>query len=224
MMLRISNKTMDSWRNNRQDLLFKLSWLTNNVDFIFRLRQAMQFGEKLIFDCSFDQHMTLRESTATATQLMQCFGINRKHREPFDLHFCNVNFNAETFNIMERRHPHLRSQKYPINLHEGSYLDMFPKEKLVYLTQHCHNDLTVFDPDSIYIVGAAVNKKNQEPWSLMKARELNLKVARLPLHRLDWGCGLLSLDDTMKFMLGIKSTRNWDALKLLLGRKSVTKS
>lgn len=179
----------------------------------------MQFGEKLIFDCSFEQYMTTRESTAAATQLLKCFGKNRLHKEPFDLHFCNVNFNAETFNTMERRIPHLRSQKFPINLHEGSYLDMFPKEKLVYLTQHCRNDLTDFDPDSIYIVGAVVNKKNQEPLSLMKARELNLKMARLPLHRLDWGCGLLSLDDTMEIMLAIKSTRNWDAVKLLLRKK-----
>lgn len=45
---------------------------------------------KLIFDCGFENEMTRREIENTAKQLMLCFGLNRDHRIPFDLNFCNL--------------------------------------------------------------------------------------------------------------------------------------
>lgn len=186
----------------------------------------MQFGQKIIFDCSYDQYMTRREANSAAKQLMISFADNRRHKDPFDLHFCNVNFNGETFNGLQRYIPNLRSPTFPTNLCEGSYLDLFPKEKLVYLTPHCRNDLTDYDPDSIYIIGAMVDTKNHEPLSMIKAKELNLKMARLPLDRyLDWGSNsgkTLTLDQMMKIMLEFKMSRKWDcALKHVPRRKIV---
>lgn len=46
---------------------------------------------------------------------------------------------------------------FPLNIHEDSYLNHFPKEKLVYLTPHCRNDLEEFNHDDIYIIGAMVD-------------------------------------------------------------------
>lgn len=186
----------------------------------------MQFGDKIIFDCSYDQYMTKREANSAAKQLVISFAENRQHKDPFDLHFCNVNFNGDTFSRMQRHIPNLRSPEFPTNLCEGSYLDLFPKENLVYLTPHCRNDLTEYDPDSIYIIGAMVDTTNHEPLSLIKAKELNLKIARLPLDRyLDWGSNsgkTLTLDQMMKIMLGLKTSRSWDcALKHVPRRKIV---
>lgn len=192
---------------------------------IFRLRQAMQFGEKLIFDCSYDQYMNKQEAKSAAKQLMITFAENRKHREPFDLHFCNVNFDGETFSKLQQYMPTLRNKSFPLNVHEGSYLDLFPKEQLVYLTPHCRNDLTEYDPEAIYIVGAMVDMRNHEPLSLMKAKELNLKMARLPLDKyLDGGASgskSLTLDQMMRIMLSIKTSGNWGTALAHVPRRKV---
>ncbi|XP_037051162.1 mitochondrial ribonuclease P protein 1 homolog [Bradysia coprophila] len=194
-LLRIERKTINSWRNNR----------------LFR---AMQHGEKLIFDCSYDEHMTVIEAKNAANQLTMSFSDNRRDREPFDLHFCNVNFNSVTMKHMERNLPTMRNQEFPMNLHECSYADVFPREQLLYLTPHCDDDLTEYDPNMIYIVGAMVDKRVQSPLSVGKVRELNLKMARLPLNRyLKWGEGFrkfLTLDQMVRIMLDLKRTGKWE--------------
>lgn len=184
----------------------------------------MQFGEKLIFDCSYDEHMTSREAKNAAKQLMYCFAENRLHREPFDLHFCNANFNGDTMKQLGRHIPTIRNKDFPLHLHEGSFLDLFPREQLTYLTPHCENDLIDYDPDMIYIVGAMVDKSNQKPLSSSKAKKLDLKMARLPLDKhLNWGNGggkCLTLDQMIRIMLELKKSRNWeDALKHVPRRK-----
>lgn len=189
----------------------------------------MQFGDKIIFDCSYDQYMTRKEAQAAAKQLMFSYAENRQHKDPFDLHFCNVNYSGDTFTRLASNIPNLRAPDFPLNLHEGSYLDVFPKEKLVYLTPHCRDDLTEYDPEAIYIIGAMVDTKNHEPLSLIKAKELNLKIARLPLDRyLDWGHSsgkTLTLDQMIKIMLDLKMHRNWDAaLKHVPRRKIATET
>lgn len=47
---------------------------------------------------------------------------------------------------------------FPLNVHTNSYLDLFPKEQLVYLTPHCREELRTYDHDAIYIIGGIVDK------------------------------------------------------------------
>ena len=194
---------------------------------IFRLRQAMQFGNKLIFDCSYEQHMSTFERRATAKQLLIGFSNNRKHKDPFDLHFCNVDFNGDTMKQLERYIPTMRNTSFPLHLHEGSLLDVFPKkEELVYLTPHCKEILTKYDPDSTYIIGAMVDKSGRPSLSLAKCKELGIRMAKLPLERyLEWGAGSnksLTLDQMTKIMLDLKDGKSWEvALRHVPKRKIV---
>lgn len=54
--------------------------------------------------------------------------------------------------------PTMYEKEFPMNIHENSYLDLFPKQKLVYLTPHCREEMDTFDHDAVYIVGAIVDK------------------------------------------------------------------
>lgn len=171
--------------------------------------------------------MTRKEAYNAAKQLTGVFNVNRQHRDPYDLHFCNVNFKGPTFERFASMVPTLREKTFPLNLHETSYLDVFPKKKLVYLTPHCKTDLSDYDPDSIYIVGAMVDTSNHEPLSMMKAKELGIKMAKLPLERyLDWGHGdkTLTLDQMMKIMLEWRASNSWEkALTHIPKRKVIQK-
>lgn len=78
--------------------------------------------------------------------------------DPFDLYMCNFNKQEKMANALHRYIPIMYEPWFPLNIHEGSYLDVFPKEKLVYLTPHCQEELQKFDYDDVYIIGGIVDK------------------------------------------------------------------
>jgi ribonuclease P protein 1 len=123
--------------------------------------------------------------------------------------------------------PTLYDSDFPINITEKSYLDLFPKENIVYLTPHCREELREFDHDAIYIIGAMVDKGNSEPLSLAKAKREGLKMAKLPLDKyLMWGSGrskTLTLNQIMRILLDVRTTGSWEkALQHVPRRKIVT--
>ncbi|XP_019874521.2 mitochondrial ribonuclease P protein 1 homolog [Aethina tumida] len=178
-----------------------------------KLIQAMQFGQKIVIDCGYDQNMSNRENTNTAKQLLFCFADNRLHSDPYDLHFCNFHSNTVLKNCFLRHIPTAVEPHFPINMHEESYLDKFPKEQLVYLTPHCREELLHYDHDAIYIIGGIVDKMNNEPLSLAKAKREGLRMAKLPLDRyLQWGSGSgksLTLNQVINIMNDMKVTGDW---------------
>lgn len=134
MLMRVYDSSIDAFNN-------------------YKLIQAMMFGQNLIFDCSYDEHMNAKESTLCATQLKILFSENRIRDEPFNIHFCNVNKDGLVFRRFQKLVPTLYEPVFPINITDKSYLELFPKEKLVYLTPHCREQLRRFDSDDIYIIG-----------------------------------------------------------------------
>lgn len=207
MFLRIYDTTIDRWNNSK-------------------LIKAMQFGTKLVMDCSYDKHMVPREAKNAAKQLMLLFADNRLDADPFDLHFCNANLNGIAMQALSRHIPTMLDPGFPMNVHEESYLDLFPRNKLVYLTPHCTNDLLEYNHDDIYIVGAMVDKMNNEPLSLAKAKSQGLRMARLPLdHYLQWGSGSgksLTINQMLNILLEAKRSGDWNkALTFVPRRKLV---
>lgn len=81
-----------------------------------------------------------------------------KFSDPFDLHLCNANSQSVLMKALSRSIPTIYDDEFPLNIHHQSYLDTFNKEQLVYLTPHCREELTDYDHDAIYIIGAIVDK------------------------------------------------------------------
>uniref|UniRef100_A0A182WJR9 RNA (guanine-9-)-methyltransferase domain-containing protein 1 n=1 Tax=Anopheles minimus TaxID=112268 RepID=A0A182WJR9_9DIPT len=205
MFLRIYDSTMDHFHNNR-------------------LVQAMQYGVNLVIDCSYDDYMNDKEMRNTAKQLMLCFALNRSHAEPFNVHHCNANLGKTTMKQLEKHLVQLHQPEFPFNITERSYMDLFPKERLVYLTPHCKNDLTEFNPDDIYIIGAMVDKSSQEPVSLGKAKKQGLRMARLPLDSyFQFKSGKsLTIDQMLAIMLELKSSNDFGKAFQYVPRRKVT--
>ncbi|XP_039296599.1 mitochondrial ribonuclease P protein 1 homolog [Nilaparvata lugens] len=177
-----------------------------------RLVHAMMYGQNLVIDCGYDAYMTMKESSNCAQQLTYAFAENRNNLEPFNLHFCNVGYEDRLIRILKKAIPTMFEESFPMNVTEKHYLDLFPKEKLVYLTPHTNHELHHYDPEDIYIIGALVDKTNIEPLSLAKAKSEGLRMARFPLDRyLDWASGSksLTLDQCIRIMLTLKETNNW---------------
>lgn len=208
MFLRIYDSAINHWQNNR-------------------LTRAMQFAPKMVFDCSYDEHMNNREASYAAKQLMLSFAENRANDEPFDLHYCNANLEGSCMQGLKRYIPTMLNPEFPMNVHRQCFTELFPKKQLVYLTPHCRDDLVTYNPDDIYIVGAMVDTVNNDPLSLAKAKRLGLRMARLPLDRyLQWGAGSgksLTLNQMINIMLDLKKTNDWDAALQHVPRRKVAR-
>ncbi|XP_028028227.1 mitochondrial ribonuclease P protein 1 homolog [Bombyx mandarina] len=195
----------------------------NNFD-NYRALLAMMHSQSLVIDCSYEEHMVWRETLNAAKQMTLVFGDNRLHKEPFNIHLCNVNNDSEFLKQLKKNIPCMEEPWFPMNIHTESYLDIFPREKLVYLTPHCRNELTRFDPDAIYIIGCMVDKTNNEPISLAKAKKDNITMAKLPLDRyLEWAPGSkknLNINHMIPILLDLKLTGDWEyALRHIPKRK-----
>lgn len=198
------------------------------MDKFYNLRaiRAYQDGQPIILDCSYYDVMEMRDIRSTVKQLTQLFSDNRRHREPFALHLCEAPADSTILTALRSTIPTLDEPDFPIRKHEGSYLELFSKKDLVYLTPHCKTDLTHFNHDSVYIIGAFVDKGVNQgiPMSMAKAKREGIKMAKLPLDRyLTWGSGSdtnLPINHVMNIMLDLKMTSDWEyALRHIPRRK-----
>ncbi|XP_043269611.1 mitochondrial ribonuclease P protein 1 homolog [Venturia canescens] len=179
-----------------------------------RVISSMIHGQPLVLDCSYDSYMTSREMRYCAKQLKLCMAENRIHQDPFNIYLCNVDMTSETTKALHRFIPPLFDEDYPLNITPQSYLDIFDKDRLVYLTPHCREELIDYDHEAVYIIGAFIDKSSNEPVSLAKAKKLGIKTLKLPLDKyLQWGANTgknLTLNAVTNILLDIKFTGNWE--------------
>uniref|UniRef100_A0AAY4CLY2 tRNA methyltransferase 10 homolog C n=1 Tax=Denticeps clupeoides TaxID=299321 RepID=A0AAY4CLY2_9TELE len=178
----------------------------------WRGAQSMLFGQPLVFDMSYDQNMSRREMENTVSQLLESEGWNRRSVDPFHLHFCNLNPEGAYQRELLKRYGKETWERLMITASAQRHEEMFPREKLVYLTADSPNVLRSFDHNKVYIVGALVDRSIQKGVSLAHAKRLKLATARLPLDEyLDWDLGAknLTLDQMIRILLTAKDTGSW---------------
>lgn len=87
----------------------------------------------------------------------------------------------------------------------------------MYLSPHGQYDLEKYDPDDVYVIGAIVDKTDQTPYSLRKAKKEEVRCARFPLEQyVEWKNGtkylcLNQVCNSITFLLNIVwlSTQNF---------------
>lgn len=199
----------------------------------WRAAQAMRFGQPLVYDMSYEHHMSRREMDNTVAQLMESEGWNRRAADPFHLHFCSLQPDGAYLRELRRRYGSQTWDRLLITATERTHVEMFPPQDLVYLTADSKQVLQAFDHSKVYIIGAMVDRSIHSGVSLANAKRLRLTTARLPLdEHLDWECGAknLTLDQMMRILITLKHTGSWEkALEFVPKRKhagftGVTKS
>lgn len=119
----------------------------------YRLCEAMLYGQDLLIDCSYDGHMSFKEQSNCAKQLLLMWSYNRTHKNPLNIKFCNVNKEGLVFKALAKTLPTIDEPSFPFNYTNKSYLELYPREKLVYLTPHCNEQLKEYNHDDVYIIG-----------------------------------------------------------------------
>ncbi|NXU20770.1 TM10C methyltransferase, partial [Pardalotus punctatus] len=188
----------------------------------WRAAQSMIFGQPLVFDMSYEKEMSGQEVTNTVRQIVMSEGCNRRSADPFHIHFCNFKdgslYHREFINQYREAWG-----KLLITVTDQCYTEIFPKDKLIYLTADSPKVMKTFDHDKIYIVGSMVDKSIKTGVSLARAKRLQLETAALPLDKyLLWSTGAknLTLDQMMHILLTLKDTADWKkALEFVPKRK-----
>ncbi|NXK69088.1 TM10C methyltransferase, partial [Sylvietta virens] len=188
----------------------------------WRAAQSMIFGQPLVFDMSYEKEMSVREVTNTVRQIVLSESCNRRSVDPFHIHFCN--FKDDSLYHREFiKHYREAWGKLLITVTDQCYTEIFPKDKLIYLTADSPKVMKTFDHNKIYIVGSMVDKSIKTGVSLARAKRLGLETAALPLEKyLLWSTGAknLTLDQMMHILLTLKDTADWKkALEFVPKRK-----
>lgn len=174
----------------------------------------------IIFDCCFDGMMTRVEQKNTAKQLKYAFSENRTSRRPFVMHLCNIKYQSQFYRDLLNEIPNI--EKTPLRLHEQDITEIIDTKRLVYLTPDSENVLHTFDSKDCYVVGGVVDKGQQKPLTLAKAKSLEIRTARFPIDKYVRfrSHKSLTLDQVMKILVTIKQTENWkEAMKHIPSRK-----
>ncbi|NXE37091.1 TM10C methyltransferase, partial [Ptilorrhoa leucosticta] len=188
----------------------------------WRAAQSMIFGQPLVFDMSYEKEMSVREVTNTVRQIVLSEGCNRRSVDPFHIHFCNFKDDSLYHREFVKQYREAWG-KLLITVTDQCYTEIFPKDKLIYLTADSPKVMKTFDHDKIYIVGSMVDKSIKTGVSLAQAKRLGLETAALPLEKyLLWSTGAknLTLDQMMHILLTLKDTADWKkALEFVPKRK-----
>lgn len=186
-----------------------------------KLANSVLFGQKLVFDLGYDEYMYKKERRDCVAQLRLVHSINRKHNNPYDIYFCNALKDSYCVKYLQAEMPNIDDSM--ISLTEKSYLDVFPKERLVYLSPHAPETLKTYDHNAVYIIGGFVDTVKRDHISLQKSQSEGLKSYSLPLDQhVLWGAGSksLSINQVFSIMMTLRDTGDWkEALMHIPTRK-----
>ena len=113
------------------------------------------------------------------TQLKDAYGSNAKSLDPFRLYFANFKKGGKFDTEMKDKSIIL--DDLMIIESEKSYLESFPKDKLVYLSPNSRNVMKKFDEDKVYIIGVFSDGTEKSPNTKMQADKDGIITQSFPV-------------------------------------------
>ncbi|XP_057656422.1 tRNA methyltransferase 10 homolog A [Diorhabda carinulata] len=132
-------------------------------------------------DLSFDDLMIDKDMAKTIKQVLRVYTMNRRAKSPLQLHLSS--FNGRSEKEFARHHGF---EHWDINFHFEDYINIFPKEKILYLTSESDNTIMSLDEDKVYIIGGLVDHNSQKGICYNKAIEQGIAHAKLPIEEFFW--------------------------------------
>jgi Trm5-related predicted tRNA methylase len=146
---------------------------------LYALAQAARLGDFFIIDGGFEfAHERHSYFSSLIQRVFRCFKhINRFHSPAYIIISDLAN------NIQTSDHPLPHEHSTYFDSTRESYIDLFDKDRLIYLTPDSPNEMTHFDHDAVYILGGIYDDGNKEPLTYEKAVRQNIRHEKLPLEK-----------------------------------------
>lgn len=130
-------------------------------------------------DCSFNDLMTDLDLNKCVKQLLRVYTINRRSQYPIKLHFTSIVEGNRMYKVLEKNDGY---QNWDVKFSPDSYVDVFDKSRIVYLSSDSENTIEHLEEDKIYIIGGLVDHNHHKGIALKKALEAGVQHAKLPLN------------------------------------------
>ena len=172
----------------------------------YHWREVMEdFNEPMVFDLSHWTHVRDADRMRLTGHLYHALHYVNNHPEPIQTYL--TGFDPK---IMQSLHYDCQASIHglkPETWTEKSYMDLFPREKLLYLTSDSPNTLE-YSPDDIYIIGASSNSMTRNT-SVNFAKENDIRHAKFPMKE-TIGLDLdLPLYTCALILMDYRKSRDW---------------
>jgi len=116
---------------------------------------SARLGEMIVIDCGFEQeHAREHYLLNLVDQVQYLFAEVNRYHSPSFVYLCNLSRHGRLQAEFDRRAP-LDNLCFEVT--QSSYLDIFPQEKLIYLSPDSNVEMTSFDHDAVYIIGGIID-------------------------------------------------------------------
>ncbi|CAF3105322.1 unnamed protein product [Rotaria socialis] len=191
------------------------------------IREQLMFaparlGEMLVIDCGFEQdHAHEYYLSNLVDQIQYIFADITRYHSPSFVYLTNLTPHGRLQTEFSRR-ASLENMCFEVT--ESSYLDLFPHDKLIYLSPDSNFEMTSFDHEAIYIIGGIADRTGKKPLTFGKAKRDNVKHQHFPIDRyVKFGSGSgksLTIDQVYNILMTLKHTGSWvEAFKYIPDRK-----
>lgn len=152
-----------------------------SIDVFFRNKLVRSIGLKepsIIID--FRNIRTYRhydDLRRLGVSISNVFHSNRMSSQPFQMNFSNYDYSSEFHQVFSNV---LDFDREFIFDSKDSYINHFPKDRLVYISMNANAKMTRFDPSRVYIINASP-KNSLGHRSYAQARKDGISCQRLPI-------------------------------------------
>ncbi|KYQ47060.1 RNA (guanine-9-)-methyltransferase domain-containing protein 2 [Trachymyrmex zeteki] len=170
-------------------------------------------------DLSFDELMIDKDIAKLTKQILRCYTLNRRAMAP--MQFSLTSFTGKSRTSMEK---HNGYKHWDVSFHTEPYINVYPKDKIIYLTSESNNVIDRLEHDCIYVIGGLVDHNAHKGMCHKLAREAGVRHGRLPLDKFLQmkARKVLTIDHVFEILLRVSEGDIWQKafLKVLPERKN----
>ncbi|KAI8871107.1 hypothetical protein GQ42DRAFT_106080, partial [Ramicandelaber brevisporus] len=143
-------------------------------------RNPQPSGVTIIIDMSFNDLMSDVEIKSMARQLGRCYSVNKRSERPAELVIASLT--GKMKDSLTHSFPgHANWEPSHVRLESKDMTELYPKDRLVYLSADSTTCIDTLSKDDVYIIGGLVDKNRYKNLTLNKAKELGIRTAQLPI-------------------------------------------
>lgn len=159
-------------------------------------------------DLSFDDLMIDKDLSSCASQLLRVYTNNRRAKRPIPVHFTGLDENGKLYEKLQRNEGWKNWDVIP---HKESFMELFDKDKIIYLTSESETVLDTLEKDAVYVIGGLVDHNHHKSLTLDLALKNNIRTARLPLseHLIIKTRAVLTINQVFDVILAVSEGLSW---------------
>ncbi|XP_065085450.1 tRNA methyltransferase 10 homolog A [Ochlerotatus camptorhynchus] len=162
----------------------------------------------VVVDLSFDGMMIDKDVAKCVKQLLRIYTMNRRSEKPIPLHFTGIQQGGAVEKHLKRNDGY---QHWDVKFSSQPFVDLFDRDKLVYLTSESDNVLDTLEKDHVYVIGGLVDHNQYKGHCHGLASEMGIRHARLPLseHIVIKTRTILTINQVFEILMKIQLGEKW---------------